>query len=475
MAALGQCQGQGAFAAGCPPREQHGSPVDDHAGRLERHHSPLQTQEGQRHAAQEPDGTLEGGRGMQIKRNLPTVANQVTGNAGDVMEAVSGPINLHQRPIVDQFVECRRHGAQIQCDAPLDLGLFGRPKAGAGKRRGESEPKGAIVKTQPDILLLNQYSDAYGTRYRKVGQAVQDFWYYGLRLRTDVPLTGFPCWPGVIEGPPDIVLRQGEVPKRLEAPIWQNARLSLDQTGTVLAAYPGLFRVLALAGGREARIALLSTSAVSLIRIEAYLLANIAGVLLHQRAVLPLHASSIVIDGRAVVLVGNSGLGKSTLASAALRAGYRLLSDDITVIRLGKDGAPWALAGSPHLRLQDDAITATGVDPSGVSIGHIHDNKKIWRRQADDLSPASVAAVFRLGIAATPDAEPTIERLNGLDAIVPLSDMIYRARLSRKLGHITALAQTCLHLAEVAPFYRLTRSNRLDRLNETLALIRQTL
>ena len=304
-----------------------------------------------------------------------------------------------------------------------------------------------------------------------MGQAVQDFWYYGLRLRTDVPLTGFPRWPGAGDGAPDIVLRQGEVPEQLETPIGKNQHLSLDQSGTVLAVCPGLFRLLALAGGREVRIALASTSAFSLVRVETYLLANIAGVLLHQRGVFPLHASSIVINGRAVLLVGNSGLGKSTLGSAALCAGYRLLSDDITVIRLNEDGVPWALAGSPHLRLQDDAITATGVDPSRVMPGHFYDSKKIWRRQTDDLSPAPVAAIFRLCRATTVDAEPTVERLNGMDAIVPLNELIYRIGLGYKLGHAATLAQACLRLANVVPFFRLCRSNRLDRLDETLALI----
>ncbi|MDF0543268.1 HPr kinase/phosphatase C-terminal domain-containing protein [Sphingobium sp. H39-3-25] len=46
-----------------------------------------------------------------------------------------------------------------------------------------------------------------------------------------------------------------------------------------------------------------------------------------------LHASTVSIDGRAVMLSGSSGAGKSDLALRLIDRGARLVSDDYTVVR----------------------------------------------------------------------------------------------------------------------------------------------
>jgi len=50
------------------------------------------------------------------------------------------------------------------------------------------------------------------------------------------------------------------------------------------------------------------------------------------RGGLLLHAAAVVLDGRAFVLCGQAGAGKSTFAELARQAGARLLTDDLTVI-----------------------------------------------------------------------------------------------------------------------------------------------
>lgn len=50
-----------------------------------------------------------------------------------------------------------------------------------------------------------------------------------------------------------------------------------------------------------------------------------------------LHASCVALDGRAVLIGGPSGSGKSDLALRLLDRGFKLVSDDRTIVR--KDGA----------------------------------------------------------------------------------------------------------------------------------------
>lgn len=50
-----------------------------------------------------------------------------------------------------------------------------------------------------------------------------------------------------------------------------------------------------------------------------------------------IHASSVAVDGRAVLISGPSGSGKSDLALRLLDRGFTLISDDRTIVR--KEGA----------------------------------------------------------------------------------------------------------------------------------------
>ena len=67
-----------------------------------------------------------------------------------------------------------------------------------------------------------------------------------------------------------------------------------------------------------------------------------------------IHATSVAIDGRAVLISGPSGAGKSDLALRLLDRGFTLVSDDRTIVR--REGgrliasAPPAIAGKLEIR-----------------------------------------------------------------------------------------------------------------------------
>lgn len=67
-----------------------------------------------------------------------------------------------------------------------------------------------------------------------------------------------------------------------------------------------------------------------------------------------LHASTVALDGRAVLITGRSGSGKSDLALRLIDRGFTLVSDDQTVVR--RDGgrllasAPPQIAGKLEIR-----------------------------------------------------------------------------------------------------------------------------
>jgi len=65
------------------------------------------------------------------------------------------------------------------------------------------------------------------------------------------------------------------------------------------------------------------------------------------------HAAAVERGGRALVLTGPSGSGKSTLAAALSQSGWRLLSDELVLLRLG---TPEIVANPRPISLKNQAI-----------------------------------------------------------------------------------------------------------------------
>lgn len=69
------------------------------------------------------------------------------------------------------------------------------------------------------------------------------------------------------------------------------------------------------------------------------------------RGLLPFHASTVVIDGRSVLIAGASGSGKSTLAAALTRLGVRWIADDLSAVSCDEAGRFRAYPGRAVVRL----------------------------------------------------------------------------------------------------------------------------
>ena len=114
------------------------------------------------------------------------------------------------------------------------------------------------------------------------------------------------------------------------------------------------------------------------------LYSTVAALLLAWRGAVPLHCSAVEIDGRAILIAGPAGAGKSTLAAALVDAGGRLVSDDLSVLAATDDGPPQLWPGRPAIRL---------VDPSAVDP---LDKKLVRPAMVDVTQPVPVTTLLLL-------------------------------------------------------------------------------
>jgi hypothetical protein len=65
---------------------------------------------------------------------------------------------------------------------------------------------------------------------------------------------------------------------------------------------------------------------------STYLLGPVMGFVLLLRGLVCLHASAIVVDGKAIALIGPAGAGKSTTAAAFAARGFNVLAEDVVTL-----------------------------------------------------------------------------------------------------------------------------------------------
>lgn len=150
-------------------------------------------------------------------------------------------------------------------------------------------------------------------------------------------------------------------------------------------------------------------------RLPPLFFGTVAALVLAIRGGIPIHGSSVEIDGRAYLICGPSGAGKSTLAATLAASGRaRLIADDLSILEGAGEAPPMLYPGRPAIRLFPGL--AEHMRASGADVREDPGNDKLLVRptRADPLIPVPLAAFVVLGTDV--DAIPLWRRAAFLDA-----------------------------------------------------------
>ena len=298
--------------------------------------------------------------------------------------------------------------------------------------------------------------------------SMRDYRAYGLHVRSAVPLPlDFLPQPPEAVSAPDVTVRIGAVPPTLPAGVGGavQGRAWCARPNAFLIQAEGVVRCL-VTDGKDILMEPLGGDADD---VAAFFLGAAFTPLLQQRGLVTLHAAAVQWRAGAVLLLGPSALGKSSLAAALVQRGHALLADDITAVALDANGRPLALPAYSRQRLWAQTLDRMNWRRrAGAKVRR--DLEKHWVcAERHCAEPQPVLAAIALGIHGRPEID--IEPLSCGDAFWELSENTHRKRAADAMGRTATHFRTITAMARRVPMLQATRPWRPFLLAELAARV----
>ncbi|MEC4986513.1 MAG: serine/threonine protein kinase [Oscillatoria sp. PMC 1068.18] len=211
--------------------------------------------------------------------------------------------------------------------------------------------------------------------------------------------------------------------------------------------------------------------------IAALLLHPVLGCVLRLRGVTCLHSNVIIVDNRAIAIVGQKGAGKSTTAAALVQKGKQLLADDIAAL-VERENTFYVQPGYPSLRLHSEtALKLYGNTDGFESVFSQPERwfltkKNVPLQSADEFIkyPLSLAAIYLLGKREPHLEKITLKTINSAMTILKLLPHLYVNWFPNKASKANDF-KVLSRLVDRVPVKQVHRPNDLTKLPEICQII----
>jgi len=230
---------------------------------------------------------------------------------------------------------------------------------------------------------------------------------FGLVIRSYIPL------PYLLEGAgePDVLIERETMAETLPESQKPCAFVSVAP-GCCLQVLPGHGRFFITAD----KIVVEQFPGADENLLHLFLLRSSMGILMQLRGGLVLRGSSVEIDGRGVVIVAPACTGSSTLATALVQRGAKLISDELCVIVINSQGKPELIPYYPGIFLwRDMAESFEFLTENSKPVREGVEKYLIQLPESFSSIPVPVTSLFSLW--EHNKREPSLESVTGLDKV----------------------------------------------------------
>lgn len=277
------------------------------------------------------------------------------------------------------------------------------------------------------------------------------YWGFGLTIKSEME---FPELLSFEFEKADVTIRIGKTPEKLNGEdVIEKVRVSISPTEYLL-------KVLDIANyyaGNGNEIIIESLTGADEKSVRLFMLSNAMAAILHQRNMIPLHASAVHYEDGVVLFCGRSGAGKSTTATALQKQGYKIFSDDVCVLK-EIDGQLMVLPSYPMMKLWEDSFAKVGMEMAGEEDKirpHLPKYAR-WYHSEFGIDPMPVKQIFIIDPSNQAE-EVSIKKAGHLEAFQELQKNTYRpvqtSTMKKRDIHFMMISK----LAGVAPVAKITR------------------
>ena len=188
-------------------------------------------------------------------------------------------------------------------------------------------------------------------------------------------------------------------------------------------------------------------------------------VLLLQRGLLVLHASSVSVNNKAVVFLGSQTAGKSTMTAAFHQAGYPMVADDVVAIRVS-DEVPTVVPGVPQIRLSVDSIEGLGIEET-IQYEHDWGPNKAYQPIDDQPHNVPLGSIYTLQESET----ISVTELSGSAAFFELVTNTYAQGILSDTDATTEHFEQCAAILRRISPRQINRPKNFERLPEVIDMI----
>lgn len=207
--------------------------------------------------------------------------------------------------------------------------------------------------------------------------------------------------------------------------------------------------------------------------LQTYILGWGMAMLAFQRGNAAVHCSAVANEKGAVLIAGESGAGKSTITTAFLRSGYRLLADDMAWVEVRmekttKKSEAYAKPAFPFQKLCRNVAVSQGYELKELL--HIDEDKdKFLAPYKGEFRTEAVPVRGIIMLAALKAKEVKTEEIIGFKKFQVCIGNLFLRKLLNKDIYEPHIGQMCLRMASVFPTYLIVRPDDRDTTEEVIA------